>query len=164
MKTCNNQLNDDYIIEQNRVKLIEKNNQYFYQQFHNSINNCSISYMDSNKALKSWSSVDLEQSIMFYKNCTINQRNQVKSIIGDASASSDSVIIASQDYTRSSDNTVFKLVDYTNSLSTYNELYLYNKTKNLKLLEEEVAFILINHKSLYIIYIKVLKSLSCYLL
>ena len=145
---CQKQLDRSYLAERSRVDALERQNELFRVQVEHISSNCTTSYQTAIQAINAWTSANnpiiKQQELVsyYFSNCSASHRSQVQSLIGtDAAAaatSKNTVLRHSEQYSKSSDDTVFRLVDYTDSLSTYNSEYIHNKTARLKLLSEKI--------------------------
>lgn len=155
---CHKQLDRSYTAERSRVDATERQNELFRVQVDHIAANCTTSYQMAIQAINVWTTANpnptkQEQELVhppyyyFFSNCSASHRSQVQSLIGTTTTSSsaaavvttkNTVIRQSKQYSKSVDDTVFRLVDYTDSLSAYNNEYIHNKTSRLKLLSEKI--------------------------
>ena len=143
---CHKQLDRSYTAERSRVDATERQNELFRVQVDHIVANCTTSYQMAIQAINAWTAANphpTKQELVpyYFSNCSVPHRSQVQSLIGTSSAavtSKNTVIRQSEQYSKSVDDTVFRLVDYTDSLSAYNNEYIHNKTSRLKLLSEKI--------------------------
>jgi hypothetical protein len=145
---CHKQLDRSYKAERSRVDATERQNELFRVQVDRIAANCTTSYQMAIQAINVWTAANphpTKQELVpyYFSNCSAPHRSQVQSLIGTTSSSAavtskNTVIRQSEQYSKSVDDTVFRLVDYTDSLSVYNNEYIYSKTSRLKLLSEKI--------------------------
>jgi len=143
---CQKQLDRSYTAERSRVDATERQNELFRVQVDHIVAKCTTSYQMAIQTINAWTAANphpTKQELVpyYYSNCSAPHRSQVHSLIGTSSAavtSKNTVIRQSEQYSKSVDDTVFRLVDYTDSLSAYNNEYIHNKTSRLKLLSEKI--------------------------
>lgn len=136
---CHEQLSDAYLIEKLRVATAQQENQMFAHRFDMLASNCTAAVTLSKEAINAWSTASVMNTVPYLNNCTSQGRQRVTEQLGDNSDSRSSVFAASLAYTMASDSTIERLVDYSIALNTYNADYVYNKTRALRKLAQDVA-------------------------
>lgn len=71
-------------------------------------------------------------SIVYQDTCSESVQNQLKTRIGDYSATTSNTLTTTSQYVDQSRTTVTRLADYSTRLGEYNQLYLANKTSQLR--------------------------------
>ncbi len=132
MSTCNSNLESAELDEWRRIKSIEASNSAFLIQLQSSSANCTSSIDHAKEIMTAWQSGGVGYNVPLLPSCPAEQRELVKTMIGDQSTSKETTVSLVTSYVDITNSRVARLVDYSIQLSNYNSDYVYNKTKSLR--------------------------------
>jgi hypothetical protein len=140
LEVCNENLNAAYAIESNRIVTHQRNNYEFQAAFNDKINNCSSEVSNLKSLFLQWISLDVNNTIPYYSTCSAEMKASVRNLIGDQSDKASSLQLSTKNFIETSNTQLSSVVDYSIELNSYNEMYIYNKTKALQLQTLQLLF------------------------
>ncbi len=133
ISTCNANLESAELDEWRRIKSIEASNSALLIHLQSSSANCTSSIDHSKAIMTAWQSGGIGYNVPILPSCPAEQRELVKTMIGDQSISKETTVSLVNSYVETTNTLVARLVDYSIELSSYNSDYVYNKTKSLEI-------------------------------
>jgi hypothetical protein len=138
LRVCHSDLDFAYREEMLRISLHQQNNLAFKGMFLTDVNNCTAQVSSIKSMLNAWITSDQNHTIPYYSTCQGSLKSSILASIGDQTQEKQQISSHSNSFIDSSNNNILSLINYSEELNNYNEMYLYNKTKSLHFSISEV--------------------------
>jgi len=132
VKVCNIELVKYNTIETTRMEKNIQYNQQMLQTFQSLDSNCTTYYTNTKAIYNTWLNGGLNYELSYDSDCVGTRKDTVASLLGDTSSSQQTIYLTSSNFALTSNARIAYMVQYSNSLSKYNQQYMTNKTKSLQ--------------------------------
>ena len=126
---CNHNFQSRALSEVTRCNLMERMNARVIAEAEKLQSACFASYSQLHRSLENW--VDGDSSISYQEgtaSCKTSDRDKLSVLVGDLSAVRSEAYSISEDYSEENQHTVFRIIEYAEARSLYDQQYVENLT------------------------------------